>query len=263
MAIHPTAIVDKAANVHETAEIGPWAIVEGGVTISSGVKLGARTHVFSGTEIEKDAVVHPGVIVGNEPQDKAFKGGRSFTKIGEGTILREYVTVHRGTAEESSTVVGRDNFIMAGAHIGHNCRTEEGVIIANNALLAGHVYVEKFAFISGGVVFHQFCRVGRYSMLGGFSGVNKDVPPYMIVRGPSAIRGLNVIGLKRAGMSISARKEIKESYKVLYLSGKSQEEALSVLKRDFGSEEVKHLVSFIESSKRGICKVRYDTETYF
>ncbi len=263
MKIHPTAIVDKKAQLDTSVEIGPWTVIEGNVKIASGVKIMGRCNVFSGTEIGENTVVHPGAVLGNEPQDKAFTGAESFTRIGKNTIIRENVTVHRGTGEGTVTVIGDNNFIMVAAHIGHNCTTEDDVIIVNNALLAGHVYVEKGAFISGGVVFHQFCRIGRYAMIGGFSGVNKDVPPYMIVRGPSAIRGVNVIGLKRARIAPENRKEIKEAYSVLYLSENSQEEALKKLKRDFNSEEIVHLVAFIENSKRGICKIRYGTETYF
>ncbi len=152
---------------------------------------------------------------------------------------------------------------MAQAHLGHNCNIAENVIVANSAILAGHMQVETGAFISGNVVFHQFCRVGCYAMVGGFSGVNKDVPPYMIVRGPSTIRGINLIGLKRAGFSRETMREIKEAYKLLFVSDKLQAEAVEEIKNSFNSDEIKHLVEFIEASKRGICKVRFSKEEYF
>lgn len=263
MPIHPTAIVDKAAEVDPRADIGPWAIVEGGVVLHRGVRIMPRVHIFKGTEIGENSVVHPGSVIGNEPQDVSYKGEPSYTKIGKNTVIREYATVNRATGEGKSTVVGDNNFLMVGTHVAHNCRTGDEVTIANHSALAGHVTVEKGVFISGGVVFHQFCRIGRYSMIGGFTGVNKDVPPYMIVRGPSVIRGVNLIGLKRSGMSPDERKEIKEVYRLLYLAGKSQEEALSEIKERFDSENVRHMVDFIESSKRGICKIRFKTEEYF
>lgn len=263
MALHKTAIVDKSSEIDSSSDIGPGVIIEKGVRIHPGVRLMANAYICKGTEIGEGTVVHPGALIGGEPQDYAYKGEETFTKIGKNCIIREYVTIHRGTKEGTSTVVGDNNFLMVQSHLGHNCRTEENVIIANGALLAGYVEVGKGAFISGNVVFHQFCRVGRFAMIGGFTGVNKDVPPYMLVRGPSAVRGINLVGLRRAGFKREAIKEIKEAYKMLFLSGMTIEEALLKIKESLVSSEIKHLVSFVESSKRGICKARYTREEYF
>ncbi|MGB2629906.1 MAG: acyl-ACP--UDP-N-acetylglucosamine O-acyltransferase [Candidatus Omnitrophota bacterium] len=263
MGAHQTAIVAKSAEIDSSAEIGPGVIVEEGARVGPGVKIMANAYVYRGTEIGEGTVIYQGAVIGGEPQDHSYEGGESFTKIGKNNIIREYVTIHRGTTEGSSTVIGDNNFLMVQSHVGHNCRIEDNVIIANGALLAGYVEVEKGAFLSGNVVFHQFCRIGRYAMIGGFSGVNKDVPPYMIVRGPSAIRGINLVGLRRAGFSREAIREIKEAYKLLFVSGRSTREALDEMKKSLKSDEVGHLASFIEDSKRGICKCRFSKEEFF
>ncbi|MEA3488751.1 MAG: acyl-ACP--UDP-N-acetylglucosamine O-acyltransferase [Candidatus Omnitrophota bacterium] len=263
MGIHSTAMVSKSAEVDPSAEIGPGVIIEENVRIHPGVKIMSNSYLCSGTEIGEGTVIHMGAVIGNEAQDYDYKGAESFTRIGKNNIIREYVTVHRGTKEGTSTVIGDNNFLMVQSHVGHNCVIEEDVVIANGALLAGYVQVEKGAFISGNVVFHQFCRVGRYAMIGGFTGVNKDVPPYMLVRGPSTIRGINLVGLKRAGFSRDVIREIKEAYKLLFLSGLSVEEALVEIKDSFRSEEIRYLVSFIEASERGVCKARFSKERYF
>jgi len=263
MGIHKTALVDESAEIDSSVDIGPHAIVEGGVRIHAGVRIMANAYICKGTEIGEGTVIHMGAVIGNEPQDHAYQGAETFTKIGRNNIIREYVTIHRGTGEGSATVIGNDNFFMAQAHLGHNCVIEDDVVIANGALLAGHVQVARGSFISGNVVFHQFCRVGCYAMIGGFTGVNKDVPPYVIVRGPSTIRGINLVGLRRAGFSREAIKEIKDAYKILFLSGLEEEDALIKIKDTLRSNEVARFVAFIESSKRKICKIRFSKEEYF
>jgi UDP-N-acetylglucosamine acyltransferase len=263
MAIHKTAIVSSDAKIDPSAEIGPNVVIEGNVVIHENVEIMANACIMEGTEIGEGTKIHVGTVIGNIPQDLAYKGHLTYTKIGKNNVIREYVTIHRGTAEGTSTVVGDNNFLMVQAHIGHNCRIGNNVIIANGALLAGYVDVEDGVFISGNVVFHQFCRIGAYAMIGGFSGVNKDVPSYMLVRGPSVIRGINLVGLRRAGFSREVISQIKKSHQMLFLSGKSQEEALKEIKGSFDSPEIKVLVDFIEGSKRGICKYRYEKEEYF
>ena len=263
MGIHPTAIVSKSAEIDPSADIGPWVTVEEGVRIGPGVRLMSNVYICKGTDIGDGTVVHMGSVIGNDPQDYAYKGAPTYTKIGKNNVIREYVTVHRGTTEGSSTVIGDNNYLMVQCHLGHNCVIEDNVIIANSALLAGHVKVEKGAFISGNVVFHQYCRIGRYAMIGGFTGVNKDVPPYLVVRGPSAVRGVNLVGLRRAGFKRAVIEEVIEAHKLLYLSDLSLEEALETIKSTYHSEEVAYMVSFVESSKRGICKYRYSREEYF
>ena len=263
MNIHKTAIVSTEAEIDPTVRIGPGSIIEGGVNIGSNVNIMSNVYVCKGTTIGEGTTIHMGAVIGNEPQDLVYEGDETFTHIGRDNVIREYVTIHRGTKKGSATVIGDNNFLMVQAHIGHNCFIGNNVIIANGALLAGYVQVDEGAFISGNVVFHQFCRIGMYAMIGGFTGVNKDVPPFMLVRGPSVIRGVNLVGLRRAGIKREVIKEIKEAYRLLFISGKSREEALSKIKETLKSEEIKSLVKFIEGSKRGICKIRFSGEEFF
>lgn len=263
MAIHSAAIVSKRAEIDPTAEIGAGAIIEEGVKIGPRVRIMPYAYIYGGTEIGEGTVVHVGAVIGNEPQDHNYKGQKTFTKIGKNNIIREYVTIHRGTAEGSATVVGDNNMFMVQCHLGHNCEIENNVIIANGALLAGHVKVGSGAFISGNVVFHQFCRIGRLAMIGGFTGVNKDVPPFMLVRGPSTVRGINLVGLRRSGISRDAIKEIKEAFTIIYKNDIVLSEAIARIRETLHSKEIGELVSFMEGSKRGICLYRYNREEYF
>lgn len=263
MAIHKTAIIDPGAEIHPTAEIGPGAVIDRGVVIGSGVKIMAYAHICRGTEIGEGTEIHMGAVIGHTPQDLSYKGQESFTRIGKNTIIREYVTVHRGASEGSTTIIGDNNFIMVQCHIGHNCVTGNNVIMAVSALLAGHVEVGRNTFISGNVVFHQFCRIGEFVMIGGFTGVNKDVPPYMIVRGPSTVRGVNLVGLRRGKFSRESIREIMEAYSIFFKSELNTKDALEKIKRTLSSPESAEFVRFVENSKRGICKYRYDKEEYF
>ena len=264
MGIHGTAIISSSAELDNSADVGPNVVIEGGVRIHPKVRIMANAYICEGTEIGEGTIIHMGAVIGNAPQDYAYRGEKTFTKIGKNNVIREYVTIHRGTIEGTSTVIGDNNFLMVQAHLGHNCVIEDNVIIANSALLAGYVQVGKGSFISGNVVFHQFCRVGRYAMIGGFTGVNKDVPPFMLVRGPSMIRGVNLVGLRRMGASRETIRELKEAYKVYFCSDLGHEEALDIIKKTCSSPEVGEFVSFIEGeSKRGICKYKYNREEYF
>ncbi|MFH1380639.1 MAG: acyl-ACP--UDP-N-acetylglucosamine O-acyltransferase [Candidatus Omnitrophota bacterium] len=254
MNIHPTAIIGKRAKIDPSVSIGPYAIIEDDVKINKNVKVFAHAYICNGTQIDEDTQIHMGAVIGHLPQDIAFSGKISYTKIGKRNIIREYTTIHRGTKEETATEIGDDNFLMALSHVGHNCKLGNKVILANGALLAGYVNVEDEVFVSGNVVVHQFCRIGRLAMIGGFSGVNKDVPPYMTVRGASTIRAVNLVGLRRAGFNNSLIKEIKEAFKLLYRSGLNTKQALEKILLEKKGKEITHLVNFIKESKRGICK---------
>jgi len=263
MSIHKTAIVSPKSNIDKSADIGPNVIIEPGVTIGKDVIIMANSYISGGTEIGDGTQVHIGAVIGHDPQDYNYKGGKTFTRIGKNNIIREYVTIHRGTSEGTSTVIGNNNFILAHSHVAHNCHIDDNVVIANGALLAGYVEVGKGVFISGNVVFHQYCRIGCYAMIGGFSGVNQDVPPYTIIRGPSVVRGVNLIGLRRSGIKKESINEIKKAYALLYTSGLSQGKAIEEIKNTLKSEEIKIFTSFIEGSKRGICKQKFSKEEYF
>lgn len=263
MSISDRAIVSKKARIGNGVEVGPFAIIEDDVELGSNVKVWPHAYICNGTSIGDDTQVHMGAVVGHLPQDLAFKDKKTYLKIGKGNIIREYATIHRGTEEGSSTIIGDNCYLMAVSHVGHNCHIGNNAILANCALLAGHVSVGDYAFISGNVVVHQFCRIGALAMIGGFTGINKDVPPYMLVRGPSVVRAVNLIGLRRAKMPRETIESIKEAYKLLYMSDLNTEQAIEGMKKLKPSKELDHLIDFIKGSKRGICKYKYSDDEYF
>ena len=260
MKAHPTAIVSKHAEIDPTVQIGPYAIIEDGVKIQKDVKILARAYICSGTEIGEGTEVHMGAVLGHAPQDLAYDGKKTYLVIGKKNIIREYATIHRGTKENSMTKIGDENFIMALSHIGHNCTLGNNVILVNGVLLAGYVNVEDGAFISGNVLVHQFCSIGKLSIIGGFSAVNQDVPPYMIVRGTSLVWAINLIGLKRAGFDRKVIRELRGAFKLLYKSGLNVKQATEKIQELKPCEEVKYLLEFIKNSKRGICRYRYEAK---
>ncbi|MBI4597182.1 MAG: acyl-ACP--UDP-N-acetylglucosamine O-acyltransferase [Candidatus Omnitrophica bacterium] len=252
--IHSSAIVGKNVQLGEGNEIGPGCVIADGAVIGSKNKLWMSVYVGPGTTIGHENQIHPGAIIGHEPQDHAFDGSPSFTTIGDRNIIREYVTIHRGTKPGTTTSLGSDNFLMANAHIAHNCQVGNHTIFVNLASIAGYCEVQDEAVLSGMAVFHQFCRVGRLAMISGLSAINKDVPPYMVCGGrPGVIQGVNVVGLRRAGISAPIRGTIRQAYKFLYREGLSVPHAIEEIKKLPPSKELVVLVSFIEQSKRGIC----------
>lgn len=256
MSIHPTAVVDAAAEIDPTAEIGAYAIVEGHTRIGPQVRVYPHAYVASYARIAARCEIHPFAVVGHVPQDVKFGGAPSYVEIGEGTIVREHASVHRGTIPESTTIVGRRCFIMATAHVGHNCVVEDEAVIVNSALLAGHVTVGRRAFVSGGVVVHQFARVGELVMIRGGTPVSNDIPPFMLT-GPSGVIGPNVVGLRRAGFSSAERNEIQAAYKLLYRSGLLFREAVERVAEMVETAPGRRLVEFLRApSKRGICGYR-------
>ncbi len=252
--VHSSAIIAKSANLGDDNQIGPGCVIDDGAILGSRNRLWMNVYVGPGTTIGDDNQIHMGAVVGHVPQDLAFKNQPTFTKVGDRNIIREYVTIHRGTKEGSSTTIGSDCFFMANAHVAHNCQIGNRVVLANLATLAGHCSVDDGAFLSGIVVLHQFVRVGRLAMLSGLSAVNKDVPPYMLCGGrPAMIQGINIIGMRRAGFSAAMRSEIKHAHRLLYRSGLNVAHALETIERECSSPEVKRLVEFVKSSHRGIC----------
>ncbi len=254
--IHPTAIIDKNAKLGKDVEIGPYCIIEKGTEIGDNTKLWHNVYVAEGTTIGKDCRIHMGAVLGHIPQDISFKGKPTYLKIGDKNIIREYATIHRGTKEGSATLIGNDNFLMALCHVGHNCELENNITICNNSLLAGHVKVEDYAFISGNCVIHQFVRIGKLVMAGGSARIGKDVPPYMTVEKDSLVTSYNVVGLRRAGFDAATRTEIKKAYTLLYHTGLNTKTAVEKIEQELTSSQIKELVQFIKSadSKRGICR---------
>lgn len=253
MSIHKTAVVHKGAVLGEGVDIGPYTVIEDAVKIGPRVKIWAHAYIASGTEIAEDCEVHMGAVLGHLPQDTHFKGGKSYLRIGKKTVMREYVTIHRGTEEGSVTVIGENNFLMGFVHIGHNVKLGNDITIVNMTALSGHVEVEDGAFISGYNAVHQFVRIGRLAMIGGFGRVGMDVPPYMLHEGDTKIRHMNIVGMKRAGLSQETRNKIKQAYKILYHSGLNVSNAVKELEKAGLGPEVEHIIEFIKRSKRGIC----------
>jgi len=263
--VHPTAIVDGRAQIGAGVEIGPFSI------IGSQATIGEKTIVQSQVVIEGEVVIGTGnfighgVIIGAPPQDISFSHERKTkVEIGNDNIIREYCTIHRGTAEGSATKIGDKNFLMAGAHIGHNCVIENNVIIANNCLLAGYVRVDDGAFLGGGSTFHQHMHVGRLVMVQGSSAFGKDLPPFVIAAERNCVFGLNVIGLRRAGFTVSDREEIKRAFELIYLSGLNISQALEKAATMKFSAPAQEFLDFIANAKkRSICPIKRgaDAET--
>ncbi|MDD4878859.1 MAG: acyl-ACP--UDP-N-acetylglucosamine O-acyltransferase [Candidatus Omnitrophica bacterium] len=254
--IHPTAIVGKKAALGEV-EVGPYAIIEDGASIGDGTKVLAHAYIASGTTIGRDCEIHMGAVVGHTPQHLHFKGAKSFLKIGDRNVFREYASIHRGLEEGSTTIIGNDNFFMGFSHVAHDCRIGNNIVLCNGALVAGHIEIEDAAFISGNVTLHQFVRIGTLAMIGGLARVNKDVVPYTLIEGDSEVCSLNIVGLKRSSIGEDAKAEIKKIYKLLYRSDMNVTQALSEISKLGGlAPEAAHMVEFIKRSERGICKHR-------
>jgi UDP-N-acetylglucosamine acyltransferase len=254
VSIHPTAMVDSKAEIHPECDIGPYVVVEGPVKIRRGTRVMAHATILGWTEIGEENQIHPGAVLGGAPQDKAYSGAETYLKIGSHNVFRELVQVHRGTAPGSSTLIGNDNYLMATSHVGHNCRLGDHIVIANGALLAGHVGVGDSAFISGNCVVHQFVRVGELSLMRGLSGASRDVPPYSIVDWQHTVRGVNTMGLKRAGFDERKIRALKDAFRALFRKGRNLSLAIREieLKKDL-TPEVLSLLEFVKSSKRGVC----------
>ncbi|HXG63636.1 MAG TPA: acyl-ACP--UDP-N-acetylglucosamine O-acyltransferase [Blastocatellia bacterium] len=253
MSIHPTAIIGEGARLGAGVTIGPYAVIESGAQIGDRAEVRAHAVVKRYTTLGPDNVVHEGAVLGGEPQDVGYRECESYLRVGGRNRIREGVTLHRGTAPGSETVIGSDCFLMAYAHVAHNCRLGDRVIIANNVALAGHVEIEDQAFISGGVVVHQFCRIGRLAMLGGNSKIVQDCLPFVITDGvPGRAAGLNLVGLRRAGFTPAQIANLKKAYRLLLRSGLFLEDALAEL-AGIDDPLVAHLAEFARRSKRGFC----------
>jgi UDP-N-acetylglucosamine acyltransferase len=253
MPVHPTAIVHTEAIIDPTVEIGPYAIIDGPVRIGPRTRIFPHAFLTGWTEVGADCEVHPGAVVGHLPQDFAYDGAETYCRIGDGTIIRESAQVHRGTDPGSETVVGAKCFLMASAHVGHNCRVGNAVKIASGAMLAGHVNVGDGAFLSGNATAHQFVRIGELAMVAGLARVPMDIPPFVMTDHDGRCATVNSVGMKRAGFSDEVRNEIKEAFRVLYRSGKPFRDAVAALKDRVKTDPGRRLLAFLEApSRRGI-----------
>jgi UDP-N-acetylglucosamine acyltransferase len=256
MKIHPTAIVSDGAKLAEDVEIGPYSIIGADVEIGRGCSIGAHV-IFEHRVVLGDGTkIGHGSILGANPQDMGFDAKRTDTgvRVGKNNTIREHVTINRATRENGDTVVGNDNFLMTGCHLGHDCRVSNRVIMANNVLLAGHVSVDDGAFLGGGSVFHQFVMVGSLAMLQGDSGFSKNIPPYVVGSRLNEVVGLNSIGLRRAGLSAEARMQLKRAFRLLYLSDLNVSQALEAASAEQWGPEATLFFDFVRGAKKkGIC----------
>jgi len=255
--IHETAIVSSGAEIADDVEIGPYAIIGENVCIDEGTVIGPRAIIEGWTTIGKSNKIYAGAVVGNEPQDLKFKGEKSYLFIGDNNIIREYATISRGTrGGGGETRIGNGNMFMSYVHIAHDCQIGNNIVIAHGTGVAGHVVIEDRAVIGGLAGIHQFTKVGKMAMIGAHSMVTKDIPPFIKVAGnPARVYGINIVGLRRNGVSPSVRQEIKRAYKILYRSNLNVSQAIDQMEQELpGIEEVDHFLRFLLSAERGICR---------
>jgi UDP-N-acetylglucosamine acyltransferase len=254
--IHPTAVVNKEAEIADDVEIGAFCYIEGNVKICNGTKLMNSVTVLAGTRLGEGNVVFPGAVLGAIPQDLKFTGEESELIIGNRNRIRESVTINRGTKASGRTEVGSDNLFMAYSHVAHDCVVGDNCILANSVALGGHVVLEDFVILGGLSGLHQFVKIGAHTMIGASSMVVKDVLPYALFSGdPLEYKGLNIIGLNRRGFGKEQIEPVKESFRLLFNSGLNVSQAVEKIKSSIEqTEEVIYLISFIEASGRGISK---------
>lgn len=255
--IHPTAIVSPQVRIGEGATIGPYCVLEGPIEIGPGTRLVSHVVATGPLQLGSECEIHPFVVLGGAPQDYAYKGERSYCRIGDRVVIREGVSVHRGTAPESETVIGNDCMFMANTHVAHNCRVGDHVVMVNSALLAGHVTVGTRVTLGGGAMVHQFVEIGEYAMVGGAGRISQNVVPFTTVVERAHCIGLNRVGLRRNGFSAEEVRELSHLYKAI-LRNKSG--AFAAARGMLDSVRTSHGRRFVEfilaSQKRGVCMWR-------
>ena len=252
--IHPTAIIHPQAKVDATASVGAYSVIDEGVEVGPHCVIGHHVYMTGLVTMGAHNRFHAGCVIGDAPQDLKYQGAPTRVRMGERNVFREHATVHRSNSLAEDTVIGSHNFLMANSHVGHNCHLGDQVILANGALLGGHVSVGDRAFISGNCLVHQFVRVGTLALMQGGAAISQDLPPYTVARGDNGICGLNVIGLRRAGLKPERRAELKRLYRLLFRSGRALGAALALARGEFASPESAILLDFVAASKRGVCR---------
>ncbi len=261
MTIHSTAIIGDGAQIANSVEVAPYAVIGANVIIKAGTKIGAHAVIDGHTTIGENCHIFPGASIGLEPQDLSYKNEPTGVIMGDRCTVREYATIHRGTGDRF-TRVGDDCFLMNYSHIAHDCQVGNGAIFANGATLAGHVVVGERVVIAGSVVVHQFVRIGRLAMISGATGTRMDVPPFaMCDQRPLAVTGLNLVGLRRAKIGPEIRNSIKQAYKLIYRSSLNNSQALSRIEEECAlTDEIKEIVDFYRTTKRGVIKGAFTAE---
>lgn len=248
--IHPTAVIHPGAQLHPSVKIGAYAVIGEMVRVGPDTTIGAHVVLEGRTEIGARNQIFAGAVIGSEPQDLKYDGAPTWVRIGDDNRIREYVTINRATGAGDATVIGNGNLLMAYVHVAHDCVIGNSVVIANNLAMAGHVHIESRAVIGGGVAIHQFVHIGRLAMVGGMSRIDRDVPPYTLVEGnPSRVRSLNLVGLKRSGMTPTQLGLLKKAFRTIYRSGYSLKEALEHLELLPDNEHLGHLRHFLQLSQ--------------
>jgi UDP-N-acetylglucosamine acyltransferase len=252
--VHTSAVIDPSAELGVDVVIGPYAVIGPNVMIGDGTHVGAHAVIERDTTIGEQCRIHAGAVLGGDPQDLKYAGEPSRLVIGARTVIREFATVNRGTAQRGITEVGCDCLLMAYAHVAHDCEIGDHVIIANSVALGGHVLIEDWAIVGGLAGIHQFARIGAHAFVGGVAAVRKDVPPFVITAGnPAKLYGLNTVGLQRRGFSESVRAALKRVYKLFFLSNLNVTQAVAAVRAEGVTHaEVAHFLEFIEKSERGI-----------
>ncbi|SNZ06903.1 acyl-[acyl-carrier-protein]--UDP-N-acetylglucosamine O-acyltransferase [Persephonella hydrogeniphila] len=253
--IHPTAIVSKNAKLGVNVKVGPFSIIDEDVEIGDNTEISSNVRIKKFTTIGESCLISEGAVIGGIPQHLGFKGEESYVKIGNNVVIREYVTIHRGTSfDDGITSIGDNTYLMAYVHVAHDCKVGHDTILANAVTLAGHVKVGNYVFIGGLTPIHQFCRIGDYAMVGGASAVDKDIPPFTRAsKNHAMLYGLNLVGLKRRGFTPEQIKILKEAYRIIFRKAPTLEEGIKeVIEKLPNTKEIQMLIDFIKSSKRGI-----------
>ena len=250
--IHPTAIIDPQADVGDNAQIGPYVVVEGPVRIGPDCIIRSHACLLGSLTLGKGNDVGIGVVLGERPQHLGYKNEETHTEIGDDNLFREHVTVHRGTSATGTTVIGNNNFFMAHSHVAHDCRVGNHTMLVNGSLLGGHSILEDRAMLAGNAAIHQFTRMGRMSLLSGMSCITKDIPPFVLAFGRNTAVGINKIGMRRGGMTVSDIRVAQQAFQILYRSGLMQKLAVQKLEQELGEHPIgAEIVAFIRASKRG------------
>jgi UDP-N-acetylglucosamine acyltransferase len=252
--IHSTAVIADGATLGDDVTVGPYSVIDGDVVIGAGCDISSSVRIHSGVRLGESVRVFHGSALGGEPQDLKFGGEKTELFVGDGTVIREFVTLSRGTSATGKTTIGKNCLLMAYAHVAHDCTIGDNVILVNAVNLAGHVEVEDYAIVGGLVPVHQFVRIGRHCMIGGGLRVPKDVPPFILAGGqPLRYFGLNAVGLRRRGFSTEVRGALKKAYQILFQSDMNAAQAVEHIRQEFGGvDEVKLVLDFVAKSKRGL-----------
>lgn len=254
--IHPTAIIHPDAKIGADCKVGPYCVIGEHVELGAGCKLHPHVVIDGHTRLGRENEIFPFASIGLKTQDLKWKGGITRTEIGDFNTLREYVTIHSATNDGAATRLGSHNNLLAYTHVAHDCQLGDHIIMSNGATLAGHVIVEDHAVLGGLTGVHQFCRIGRMAMIGGYSKVVQDIPPFMIADGnPTATRTINKVGLTRNGVSEATQSTLRQAYKILFREGLLTAKAIERLEQDLPPEaEIKHLIEFVRKSERGLAR---------